>query len=63
LDKQDLLLLGRSGKQAARSRLVELNAIELLMTHKYRRSQQSSSEVKFKFIDSTQGKLKNICKS
>jgi hypothetical protein len=30
----------------------------LLMTHKYRRSQQSSREVKPKFIDSTQGGAK-----
>jgi hypothetical protein len=35
---------------------------ELLMTHKYRGSQQSSREVKPKFIDSTQGKPKNIYK-
>jgi hypothetical protein len=33
-----------------------------LMTHKYRGSQQSSREVKPKFIDSTQGESKNICK-
>jgi hypothetical protein len=33
-----------------------------LMTHKYRGSQQSSREVKPKFIDSTQGKPKNIYK-
>jgi hypothetical protein len=33
-----------------------------LMTHKYRGSQQSSREVKPKFIDSTQGEPKNICK-
>jgi hypothetical protein len=33
-----------------------------LMTHKYRKSQQSSREVKPKFIDSTQGKLKDIYK-
>jgi hypothetical protein len=32
------------------------------MTHKYRGSQQSSSEVKSKFIDSTQGEPKNIYK-
>jgi hypothetical protein len=31
-----------------------------LMTHKYRGSQQSSREVKPKFIDSTQGEPKNI---
>jgi hypothetical protein len=30
------------------------------MTHKYRGSQQSSREVKPKFIDSTQGEPKNI---
>jgi hypothetical protein len=35
---------------------------ELLMTHKYRGSQQSSREVLPKFIDSTQGEPKNICK-
>jgi hypothetical protein len=35
---------------------------DLLMTHKYRGSQQSSREVKPKFIDSTQGEPKNICK-
>jgi hypothetical protein len=33
-----------------------------LMTHKYRGSRQSSREVKPKFIDSTQGEPKNICK-
>jgi hypothetical protein len=33
-----------------------------LMTHKYRGSQQSSREVKPKFIDSTQGEQKNIYK-
>jgi hypothetical protein len=32
----------------------------VLMTHKYRRSQQSSREVKPKFIDSTQEEQKNI---
>jgi hypothetical protein len=31
-----------------------------LMTHKYRGLQQSSREVKPKFIDSTQGEPKNI---
>jgi hypothetical protein len=34
----------------------------LVMTHKYRGSQQSSREVLPKFIDSTQGEPKNICK-
>jgi hypothetical protein len=34
----------------------------VLMTHKYRGSQQSSREVLPKFIDSTQGEPKNICK-
>jgi hypothetical protein len=33
-----------------------------VMTHKYRGSQQSSREVKPKFIDLTQGEPKNICK-
>jgi hypothetical protein len=33
-----------------------------LMIHKYRGSQQSSREVLPKFIDSTQGEPKNICK-
>jgi hypothetical protein len=33
-----------------------------LMTHKYRGSQQSSREVKPKFIDSTQGEPKNTYK-
>jgi hypothetical protein len=33
-----------------------------LMTHKYRRSQHSSREVKPKFIDLTQGEPKNIYK-
>jgi hypothetical protein len=33
-----------------------------LMTHNYRGLQQSSREVKPKFIDSTQGRPKNICK-
>jgi hypothetical protein len=36
--------------------------IILLMTHKYRGSQQSSREVKPKFIDSTQGEPKDIYK-
>jgi hypothetical protein len=36
--------------------------VNLLMTHKYRGSQQSSREVLPKFIDSTQGEPKNICK-
>jgi hypothetical protein len=35
---------------------------EDLMTHKYRGSQQSSREVKPKFINSTQGEPKNIYK-
>ena len=34
--------------------------IRKLMTHKYRGSQQSSREVKSKFIDSAQGEPKNI---
>jgi hypothetical protein len=33
-----------------------------MMTHKYRGLQQSSREVLPKFIDSTQGEPKNICK-
>jgi hypothetical protein len=33
-----------------------------MMTHKYRGSQQSSREVKPKFIDSTQGEPNDICK-
>jgi hypothetical protein len=33
-----------------------------MMTHKYRGSQQSSREVKPKFIDSTQGEPKDIYK-
>jgi hypothetical protein len=33
-----------------------------VMTHKYRGSQQSSREVKPKFIDSTEGEPKNIYK-
>ena len=33
-----------------------------MMTHKYRGSQQSSREVKPKFIDSTQGETKNTYK-
>jgi hypothetical protein len=37
-------------------------SLEALMTHKYRGSQQSSREVLPKFIDSTQGEPKNICK-
>jgi hypothetical protein len=39
-----------------------LSRISSLMTHKYRGSQQSSREVLPKFIDSTQGEPKNICK-
>jgi hypothetical protein len=35
---------------------------KVLMTHNYRGSQQSSREVKPKFIDSTQGEPKNIYK-
>jgi hypothetical protein len=34
----------------------------ILMTHKYRGSQQSSRKVKPKFIDLTQGEPKNIYK-
>jgi hypothetical protein len=34
----------------------------IVMTHKYRGSQQSLREVKPKFINSTQGKPKNIYK-
>jgi hypothetical protein len=39
-----------------------VGAIKTLMTHKYRGSQQSSREVKPKFIDSTQGEVKNTYK-
>jgi hypothetical protein len=44
-----------------RVRCFLLNSLSL-MTHKYRGSQQSSREVLPKFIDSTQGEPKNICK-
>jgi hypothetical protein len=37
-------------------------ARQWVMTHKYRGSQQSSREVKPKFIDFTQGEPKNIYK-
>jgi hypothetical protein len=37
-------------------------AQQLVMTHKYRGSQQSSRKVKPKFIDSTQGEPKDIYK-
>jgi hypothetical protein len=40
----------------------EARRSERVMTHKYRGSQQSSREVKPKFIDTTQGEPKNICK-
>jgi hypothetical protein len=39
-----------------------IHPIESMMTHKYRGSQQSSREVKPKFIDSTQGEPKNTYK-
>ena len=35
---------------------------EHVMTHKYRGSQQSSREIKSKFIDSTQGEPNNVYK-
>jgi hypothetical protein len=38
------------------------NAEKSVITHKYRGSQQSSREVKPKFIDSIQGEPKNIYK-
>jgi hypothetical protein len=38
------------------------SSLESVMTHKYRGSQQSSREVKPKFIDSTQGETKDIYK-
>jgi hypothetical protein len=41
---------------------INLIYVRTLMTHKYRGSQQSSREVKLKFIDSTQGEPKNIYK-
>jgi hypothetical protein len=40
----------------------QLDGRRQLMTHKYMGSQQSSREVKPKFIDSTQGEPKNIYK-
>jgi hypothetical protein len=39
-----------------------IDSVGPLMTHKYRGSQQSSREVKPKFIDLTQGEPKNIYK-
>jgi hypothetical protein len=39
-----------------------MGSLVYLMTHNYRGSQQSSREVKPKFIDSTQGEPKNIYK-
>jgi hypothetical protein len=58
-------LLGHGASSVTATRGGELRPkyhCELLMTHKYRGSQQSSREVLPKFIDSTQGEPKNICK-
>jgi hypothetical protein len=48
---------GRHNRHGSR-----VDNLEYLITHKYRGSQQSSREVLPKFIDSTQGEPKNICK-
>jgi hypothetical protein len=42
--------------------VVHKEKLRKAMTHKYRGSQQSSREVKPKFIDSIQGEPKNIYK-
>jgi hypothetical protein len=47
---------------ASSSILVKRRPGRPVMTHKYRGSQQSSRELLPKFIDSTQGKPKIICK-
>jgi hypothetical protein len=55
---------GRSPEvdKVSRQRRRYRNGDSRVMTHKYRGSQQSSREVKPKFIGSTQGEPKNICK-
>jgi hypothetical protein len=68
----EVMLKDFIGKQTAFNKSVEekLGKIDILaskvdslvMTHKYRGSQQSLREVKPKFIDSTQGEPKNIYK-
>jgi hypothetical protein len=54
------MLIGRYGGH--NDKLWFLGVGCTMMTHKYRGSQQSSREVKPKFIDSTQGEPKNIYK-
>jgi hypothetical protein len=52
----------REEKSELRRSQEEKSASGRLMTHKYRGSQQSSGEVKPKFIDSTQVEPNNIYK-
>jgi hypothetical protein len=52
--------LGREGQKEATP--IGAPRRRWVMTHKYRGSQQSSREVKPKFIDSTQGEPKDIDK-
>jgi hypothetical protein len=58
--------LGRQWNAKKKARVVERQSGKAtrnpMMTHKYRGSQQSLREVLPKFIDSTQGEPKNICK-
>jgi hypothetical protein len=56
------LLQRRGFPPRFRNWVAAIFATATLMTHKYRGSQQSSREVLPKFIDSTQGEPKNICK-
>jgi hypothetical protein len=50
------------GKPAKLHDIQKLAGRVAVMTHKYRGSQQSLREILPKFIDSTQGEPKNICK-
>jgi hypothetical protein len=61
-DKKGTFSVKSAYKVALDSAEQESDHGQTLMTHKYRGSQQSSREVLPKFIDSTQGEPKNICK-
>jgi hypothetical protein len=51
-----------SHRQVAKNHCSDVGVGPSLINHKYRGSQQSSREVKPKFIDSTQGEPKNTYK-
>jgi hypothetical protein len=57
----DTLETYQPAKAKKENRFSQMTRAGWVMTHKYRGSQQSSREVKPKFIDSTQGEPKNIC--